>query len=282
MKLTPVILFVALVGAFLSPAFLLAQADYDLFTESKILIFDKKWKQAQAKLDELLDRHPDSRYYAQAMFYKGKCLAEQKGKEADALAVYNRFLRQKDAETNLMEEAENSIVDLAVALFLRGKRSYLDDAEERLRSPNRGVRYYAAIQLSFVKDPQAQERALPILNEILEESRDDELRDRAKLAILRIDPDAYEDIDEDPGERQARIMCIRIYKEGRSRPALKLNIPWALADLAFSAISVEDKARLRRKGYDLDRIVRQLLELKGEVLEIYDEDDGVIFRIWIR
>ena len=55
-----------------------------------------------------------------------------------------------------------------------------------------------------------------------------------------------------------------------------------LVDLAFSAISDEDKSRLRRKGYDLDRIVRQLLELKGEVLEIYDEDDGVIFRIWIR
>ncbi len=280
--MTPVLLLLVLVGAFLSPAFLLAQSDYDLFTEAKILIFDKKWKQAQAKLDELLEGYPDSRYYAQAMFYKGKCLAEQKGKEAEALAVYNRFLRQKDAESSLMEEAENSIIDLAITLFLRGKRSYLDQAEERLRSPDRGVRYYAAIQLSFVKDPQARERALPVLHEILEESRDNELRDRAKLAILRIDPDAYEDIDEDTGERQARIMYIRIYKEGRERPALKLNIPWALADLAFSAISDEDKVRLRRKGYDLDRIVRQLLVLEGEVLEIYDEDDGVIFRIWIR
>lgn len=258
------------------------QADYDLFTEAKILIFDKKWKQAQKKLDDLLENHSDSRYYAQALFYKGKCLEEQKGKESDALSVFKRFLRQSDASDHLKEEAENSIVDLAIELYQNGKRSYLVEAEKRLRSSSRAIRYYAAIQLSFVEDPGATERALSVLQEILEESRDDELRDRAKLAILRIDPEAFEEYAEEPGVRGASVLCIRILKDGLKRPTFKLNIPWALADLAFSAISDEDKALIRREGYDIDRIIRQLLNARGEILEIYDKDEGVTIQIWIK
>jgi hypothetical protein len=262
-----------------------SQSDYDLFTEAKVLIFDKKWTEAQKKLDALLEKYPDSRYYAQALFYKGKCLEEQRGRGADALAVFKRFLRQEDADRSLIEEAENSIVDLAIDLHAKGRRSYLDEAERRLKSEHRDVRYYAAIQLSFVEEQRAREKALPVLRDILDESRDEELRDRAKLAILRIDPDAFEEFGEEREEREvrgARVLYIRIFKHGQRKPALKLNIPWALADLAFSAISEEDKASLRREGYDLDRIIRQLLDMEGEILEVHDEEEGVTFQMWIK
>ncbi len=264
------------------PAYGVAQSDGDLFTEAKILIFDKQWEKAQKILEEILEDHPDSRYYTQALFYKGKCLEEQKGKDADAIAVYERFLRQNDASDNLKEEAENSIVDLAIRLFENGKRAYLGEAEKRLQSSNRVIRYYAAIQLSFVKDQRASESALPVLKEILEKTRDEELRNRAKLAILRIDPDAFEEFGEEADSRGAKVMYIRIYQDGLQRPSLKLNIPWALADLAFAAISKEDKTRIREQGYNLDKIVRQLLEMRGEVLEIYDAVDGVTIKIWIK
>jgi len=279
------VILIMFMAASLGLTIIEAQSDYDLFTEAKVLIFDKKWSKAQKILDELLEKHPDSRFYAQALFYKGKCLEEQRGKDADALAVLKRFLRQKDADRSLIEDAENTIVDLAIRLYTNGRRSYLDEAEERLESEHRDVRYYAAIQLSFVDEQRTREKALPVLREILDESRDDELRDRAKLAILRIDPDAFEEFGEVREEREprgARILYIRILKEGQRKPALKLNIPWALADLAFSAISNEDKARRRREGYDLDRIIRQLLNMEGEVLEIHDEDDGTTFQIWIK
>lgn len=265
-----------------APVYGETQSASDLFTEAKILIFDKQWKKAQKILEEILEDHQDSRYYTQALFYKGKCLEEQKGKDADAIAVLKRFLRQNDASENLKEDAENSIVDLAIRLFANGKRSYLDEAENRLQSSNRVIRTYAAIQLSFVKDQRASERALPVLKEILEETRDEELRNRAKLAILRIDPDAFEEFGEEPDSQGAKVMYIRIYQDGLQRPSLKLNIPWALADLAFAAISKEDKARIREQGYNLDKIVRQLLEMRGEVLEIYDADDGVTIKIWIK
>ena len=285
MRRISIILLTLIAAASLGQTYIEAQSDYDLFTEAKVLIFDKKWTKAQKILDELLEKHPDSRYYAQALFYKGKCLEEQRGKDADALAVLKRFLRQEDADRSLIEDAENTIVDLAIRLYTNGRRSYLDEAEERLGSEHRDVRYYAAIQLSFMDEQRTREKALPVLREILDESRDDELRDRAKLAILRIDPDAFEEFGEAREEREprgARILYIRIYKEGQRKPALKLNIPWALADLAFSAISDEDKTRLRREGYDLDRIIRQLLNMEGEVLEIHDEEDGTTFQIWIK
>jgi hypothetical protein len=285
MRKINIFLLITLLVLFLGQTFLEAQSDYDLFTEAKVLIFDKKWDRAQKTLDVLLEKYPDSRYYAQALFYKGKCLEEQRGKEEDALALFKRFLRQEDADRSLIDAAENTIVDLAIRLHKNGRRSFLGEAETRLESDRRDVRYYAAIQLSFVDDQRAREKALPVLREILDESRDDELRDRAKLAILRIDPDAFEEYGqarEEQDDTGARILYLRIYKEGQSRPALKLNIPWALADLAFSAISDEDKSRLRKEGYDLDRMIRQLLAMKGEVLEIYSAEDGVTFQMWIR
>jgi len=282
MRKINIVLLIALLAASLGQTYLEAQSDYDLFTEAKVLIFDKKWTKAQKILNELLEKHPDSRFYAQALFYKGKCLEEQRGKETDALAVFKRFLRQEDADRSLIDDAENTVVDLAIRLYANGRKSYLVEAEKRLKNDRRDVRYYAAIQLSFVDEQQTREKALPVLKDILDESRDDELRDRAKLAIIRIDPDAFEEYGQEPEERGARILYLRIYKRGQRKPALKLNIPWALADLAFSAISEEDRSSLRKEGYDLDKMIRQLLAMGGEVLEIHDEDDGITFQMWIK
>jgi len=266
----------------LFPGLGLAQSDKELFQEAKILLFDKQWKQAQAILEELLEEHPKSTYYAQALFYRARCLREQRGKEVRAIEAYQDFLQHRRADHNLKEMAENSIIDLALSLYNRGNSDYLREIERRLRSSNTVVRYYAAIQMSKVEDREEAEKAVPILQDILEDVKDDELRDYAKLALLRIDPDAFEDYQSGREDSRPQMMYIRVNKEGLDKPTFKLNIPWALADLAFSAISEEDKARIRREGYDLDRIVNQLLEMRGEVLEIYDADEGVTIKIWIK
>ena len=259
-----------------------AQSDKELFQEAKILLFDKQWKQAQEILEELMEEHPKSSYYAQALFYQARCLKEQRGKEVRAIEAYQDFLRHRKADNNLKETAENSIIDLALSLYNRGDSDYLREIERRLRSSNDVVRYYAAIQMSKVDDMEEAVKAVPILKDILEDVKDDELRDYAKLALLRIDPDALEDYPGNREDSRPQMMYIRVEKEGLDRPTFKLNIPWALADLAFSAISEEDKARIRKEGYDLDRMVNQLLEMRGEVLEIYDADDGVTIKIWIK
>lgn len=274
----PILLW--LLVCFFPQSGLQAQTEEELFQEAKVLIFDKKWDRAQEKLDIILQDYPDSRWYSQALFYKGRCLKEQENKEAQALAVYKSYTQLEDAKPALMEESELAIIDLSFRLIDKGKKAYLKDIEERLRSRNKVIKYYAAIKLSYIKDKAIAEKGLPVLKYMAERERDDELRDRARLAILRIDPGAFKDFEEEKDEPRARTLYIRAYKEGVKEPTFKLNIPWALADLAFSAIPEKEKAVLREEGYDLDKIIQQLLEYKGEILEIYGED--ITIKIWLK
>jgi hypothetical protein len=269
---------ILLVAFFFLHAYAHAQPDERLFQEAKILIFDKEWKKAQEKLDQLMDEYPDSRWFSQAVFYRAKCLKEQGGKEQDALRAYQDYIERKDRSKGLTEDAEGDIIDLAFKLYEKGRRSYLSEIEERLSHSNRVVRYFAAIRLSQVEDKRTAARAVPILKEIIQEERDNELRDRAKIALLRIDPDALKDLEDEMPERRALLLKIRVWTHGKL--TLKINIPWALADLAFGSMSEEEKAELRKEGYDLDTITKTLME-EGEIITIEIPEEGKVIKIWI-
>jgi tetratricopeptide (TPR) repeat protein len=264
---------------FHTAAFSADQSDEELFQEAKILIFDKKWEKAQEKLDDLLVRYPQSPFYSQALFYLGKCLSEQEGEEREAIEVYKRFQKRKDADRNLIQEAETEIIDLSYKLYEQGKKSYLNEIEEALESRDRAVKYYAAFKLSYVSDERTARKGLPVLEDILDRERDPELRERAKLAVLRIDPDLLKDIEDKEYESKPKLFCLRVYKRGEKEASFSLNIPWALADLALSSIPEEEKETLRKEGYDLDGILKKLTKVKGSIIEIKDEES--IIKIWI-
>jgi hypothetical protein len=76
------------------------------------------------------------------------------------------------------------------------------------------------------------------------------------------------------------MLRIRIRDAGRKEPVFSLNIPFALADLALSALDEDDKAALRREGYDINKIIRDLTRSKDKILEIKG-DGGSIIEIWI-
>ncbi len=269
---------ILLLASLLFQAYAQAQPDERLFKEAKVLIFDKEWKEAQEKLEELLDRHPDSPWYSQAVFYRAKCLEERKGKELEALKAYKDYVRRKDRSKSLTEDSELSIIDLAYQLYEDGKRSYLSEIEKRLSSPNRVVRYFAAIKLSQVEKKKVASRAVPVLKEIIQKEKDHELRDRAKIALLRVDPGVLKDLEEERPVRKAKLLKIRVWKDGEL--TLKINIPWALADLALGSIEEEEKAELRKEGYDLDTITKTLIEAE-EVIYIENKEEGTIIKIWI-
>jgi len=260
-------------------AYAQTQLDLKLFQEAKIFIFDKKWTKAQDKLEELLEKYPHSRLFSQALFYKAKCLAEQEGKEVEALKAYQSYLEFKDRSESLAEEAEISIIELAFELYEKRKKSYLKEVEKRLASSNKVVKYFAAFKLSYVKDKRIAAKGIPILKEIIRKERDNELKDRARIALLRADPDALKDIEDERFERRAKILKIRFYVEGKKKPEFSLDIPWALADLALSAIPEKEKAELRKEGYDLDKIIEELTRARGNILEIRTE--GKIYKIWV-
>jgi tetratricopeptide (TPR) repeat protein len=255
---------------------LAAQADAGAFEKAKLLIFDKQWAAALAQLDEIIARYPGSRHYAAALFYRGKC-QEELGARKPAVESYERFIKNSSA-SNLAEEARISILDLAAYLYQAGDKGYLQKILAMLDEENKVVAYYAAFKLSYLPDRKAASRALPVLLSILKNEKDAELRDRARIAVMRLDPARLKGTagpGTDPGGRMLRIRVL----EGKNKQAtVALNIPLALADLAIQSLSVEQKRALQKKGYNLDQV---LARLTGQGLKIEVQDEDSVFQIWV-
>jgi len=257
-------------------------ADDTLFREAKLLVFDKDWKAALDKIDELREKYPYSPWAGQALFYKGECLNGLGDREKEALRAYKDYIQLIGAQPNLIEEAEGRIVDIAFSLYEGGDAGALRDIEIRLDHSNKVVRYYAAYKLSFVSDKKEAAKAAPVLSKIVETEKDPELLDRARIALLRVSPESLKSAEERKPRlvTTARLLRIRVRKAGQREPVFSLNIPFALADLALSAMDEDDKAAIRKKGYDINKIMNELAKSKESILRIAG-DDGTIIEIWI-
>jgi hypothetical protein len=251
-----------------------------LFQDIKLLVFDEKWAEALSRLDAFLDRTPADTWAVPALYYRAKCLEEIGGREKDALLAYKEYLRRDDRNKSLGADAEASIIDLALKLYAQGDRSFLPDVEERLTHPEKDVRYYAAIQLSYIKEKKASAKSIPILKKIMSEESSSELRDRAKIALLRVDPEALAQFEDRPAAKKVRMIHFQILDTRTNSVELSLNLPLVLADLALAGMSENDRALLRARGYALDKILKELTSV-GNILEIKDEKEGKIIKIWI-
>lgn len=268
---------IALLVACTAAGFAQTRADEKIFGEAKVFIFDKKWTAALAKLDELMEIQPRSPLFAQASFYRARCLAEQKGREREALSAFKTYLMMSAKGSGLDEEAEISVIDLSSALGKAGDRQALRDVEARLLHPNKNVRYYAAFSLSYVQDKNVSGKGVPILKSIIETEGSGELKDRARIALLRISPDSLRGVEDLRSNGGPRVLRIQILEGGIKN--VDISIPWALAGLAFSAMPESEKAKIRNQGYDLDKIISEMAKSKSSILEI--KDGGSTVRIWI-
>ena len=278
LKKMPLYLGIFLMISAFFAAYAHMQSDDELFQEAKIMIFDKEWENAQEKLEELLEDFPDSPLYSQALFYLGRTLENQKGEEKEAISVFKKYILRSDNNEVLTQEAEFSIIKLSFDLYERGRKSYLKEIKTRLYRPDRFVRYYAALRLSYVEDKREAREAVPVLKEILEEEEDQELKDKANIALLRIDPNYFQEYEEKRDERRLMLMKFRVINKRTRAETFSISIPWALADLALANIPEDAKAELRKEGYDLDRILKEVIE-GGRILEI--ETKETIIKIWI-
>jgi hypothetical protein len=274
MKRTTLTAILLLLVAFGRPALAQERADETLFQEAKLLIFDKSWSEAQNKLEELIAKYPQSPLFGQALFYKAECLSQQKGQAWEALNAYQAYLQYPQRNASFAEDAEVAIIDLALRLYEEGDRPLLREIESRLDHASKYVRYSAAFKLSYVSDKRVAARAIPVLKRILESEPDNDLVDRARIALLRVDPDALRGVEgRTSGDRNAWTLRIRIMEKGKREPSLSLDLPWALADLILSAIPEKDRQALRRKGYDLDKIIDHLS--RRNLLRIEDEEGSI-------
>lgn len=255
--------------------FMQAETDKEIFDRARLALFDRQWDNALTALNLLTEKFPDSAYYSQALFFQGKCLEEKKMAKK-ALERFYAFLQVSGNKT-LKEEATVAIIDLNFALYTKGEKKYLEKILDFLKSKQPAVRYYAAFKLSYAKDKTIAERAVPVLKRMIADEADEELVDRAKIALMRINPKYLKKLS---GSKslENRVLKIRAYNKKEKRDTVSISIPFGLARLALEALPEEEKALLEKKGYHLDKLLETLTESR-EIIRIEVED--IIFKIWI-
>jgi len=273
-----------LLAALLAPAAAHAQADVEGLRAAKALFFDRQYAEAREAWQAIgaSGRGADAQA---ALYWVARC-SESLGESERALGEYAAYLAARPADRTLVEEAKTSRVALAVKLAKAGKTRHAAVALDALADPNRTVRYFAALQLASL-GPEAGKPAVPALREILAEEKDEDLRERAKLALLKVDRDALAEASPAPPRRatgkarEAGWVCVRIYEKGNSRAKVSINLPVALADLVFKSLPDDAIADLRREGYDARTFWERLKKTgPAEILTIEGEN-GERIQVWI-
>ena len=270
-----------LLAALLLPAGALAQADAEKLRAAKALFFDRQYAQAREAWQAVRASGPGPDAQA-ALYWIGRC-SESLGEGERALGEYGQYLAARPADRALAEEAKTSRVALAVKLAKAGKTQHLDVARDALADPNRTVRYFAALQLASLGAEEGK-AAVPVLREILAQEKDEDLVERAKLALLRLDRTALSEAPSPSprrGAREAAWVRVRIYEKGSSKPQVSINLPVALADLVFKSLPDGAVADLRKEGYDARTFWERLKKTgPAEILTI-EGDDGERIQVWI-
>lgn len=270
-----------------------AQADAERLKTAKSLSFDKKY--ADARTLWLQIKKAGGGDAELASLWVARC-SDGLGEHERALAEYSEYLARRPSDADLAEEARTSRIKLATKLYEAGKRQYLPVLKEALSDRSKTVRYFAAFQLASL-GPEVGQPAVPVLKKMIAEEKDDDLVERAKLRLLKVDPQALAPAAATPRQqrpsaqpapnpapataRAANFVSVRIFERGRSEAKVSINVPIALADLVFKSLPDDAKRDLRLKGYDADNFWERLKHLGPmEILEIVG-DDGERIKIWI-
>lgn len=269
--------------ALLAPAGALAQAGPEALARAKALFFDRDFAAAREAWQEV--RATGGRDAAAATYWIARC-SEGLGERERAFAEYGEFLAFRPADRTLAEEAKTSRIALAVRLAKAGRRQHLATPREALTDASRTVRYFAALQLASL-GPAEGRAAVPVLQEILAREQDEDLVERAKLALLRVDRNALARSAEavpaprSDASRPASWVRVRVYAKGSSAPKLSINLPVALAELVFKSLPDDAKEDLRREGYDAGSFWERLKKTGPTEILTVEGDDGERIQVWI-
>jgi hypothetical protein len=253
----------------------------DTLRNAKELYFDRKYAEAR-ELWRALARSGAAD--ASPRYWIAKC-SEELGERERALTEYAEFLEGGSGEPLFVEQAKTSRVGIAARLYRSGQTRHLRIIEDAVRDSSRTVRYYAALQLGRL-GPEVGRPAIPVLKEILAEEDDPDLVDRARLALVRLDPTALsKDEARDSGatSRQrsgVKWVRLQIQEDGESEPSVSLSLPVALAELVFKSLPEDAKREFEREGIDADNFWDRLHQMgPTSILEI--EGEGSRIRLWL-
>jgi tetratricopeptide (TPR) repeat protein len=259
------------------PGTVAAQSAEELMRSAKLAIFDQNWQDALATLRRVQSEHPRSPLALQSQFYEARVL-ENLGNEEQAIRTYEEFIEESPQNSTLTREARSSIVKLSTRLYRAGNIRYIDRTIEALDSTDQELRFLAAVQLSYIRDPAVNRKAVPILQTARNRRGSAEVENQATLALLRIDPKLLETGEKPaPPDKGRRTLSVAILVDGEE--TFKLSFPLSLARMLFSALPDDAKEDLNEEGLNPENILQQL-ESGNEIIEVRTSD-GEVFRLWI-
>jgi len=269
-------IIIILFSFFLSGTAIHPETDKDIFDKTRLALFDRQWDKALTEIERLEKLFPNSSYKEQLLFYKGKCWEEKKN-PGKALESYSAFMTLSTNDS-LKEEAARSVIDLNFDLYqTKNQRNYLNPIIRFLKSNRLAIQYYAAFKLSYIKNKPDAELAVPVLKKITAAEKDDELVERAKIALMRIDPKLIKNISSSKS-LENRMLAIQVYEKKSRRTSFTLRIPFAFARLALQSIPEKERGILAKEGYNIDQILDTLTR-NPEIISIDAED--IRIKIWI-
>jgi len=256
-----------------------AQGSEETLRNAKTFFFDREYDQARHAWQAVHDAG-EGRQSTSALYWIARC-SEKLGENERALDEYGAYLDSRPSDRTLREEARTSRVALAAKLYKSGETRHLAVLFQALEDGSRTVRYFAALQLASL-GPAAGRPAVGVLKEILKNETDEDLVERAKLGLLRLDPSALAEASPNRSRSgTAGWIRVRIWEKGSATPKLSLNLPVFLADMVFNSLPDEARAELREEGFDA-RSFWERLKTSGptDILSVKG-DDGTRIEIWI-
>lgn len=263
-----------------------AQTDAERVRAAKALTLDRKYAEARTAWTAILGSAKGGADADAAAYWIARS-SEKLGEHERAFREYGTFLARRPSDRSLLDEARTSRIGLAVRLYRAGQTSYVNVLHEGLTDSNKTVRYFAALQLGGL-GAATSKRAVPVLQEILAQEKDDDLLDRARIVLLRLEPQALsaapphqlpKSLHPTPGG--ARWLRVRVFERGRNEPQVSVNVPVALAEVLFESLPDEARVELKKKGYDAENFWRKLKQLgPTEIVEVKGEDGSVV-KVWL-
>src|SRR5262249_53065515 len=192
--------------------------------DAKELFFDRKYSEArQAWQAVAREGRPEA---GGPSHWIARC-SESLGEYERALGEYGTYLAARPTDRTLAEEARTSRVGLASRLYKAGAKQHLGILTDALADPARTVRYFAALQLSQLGP--AGRPAVPVLKKIVAEEKDEDLVERAKLGLLRLEPGALAPAASPAAAQGVRPgaggIRARVFQKGGTQPKASLNLP---------------------------------------------------------
>jgi hypothetical protein len=266
----------------LSSASAFAQTEAERVRAAKALTLDRKYAEARAAWTAILGKA--SGPAADEAAYWIARSSEILGEHERSFKEYGTFLARRPADRSKVEEARTSRIGLATKLYRGGQTSYATVLQEGLTDPSKTVRYYAALQLGGLGAPNSRD-ALPVLKQMLANETDADLLDRVRIVLLKLDPKSLSQPQQPSASRPAggpaRMLRVRVYEKGQSKPKVSVNVPVALAEILFDSLPPDAKGELKRKGYDSDNFWPRVRALgPTEVIDI-EGDDGERIKVWL-